>query len=107
MAVVTDGLRKLPRPGLPDVDDPLRHGHLGGLLEDLEAGKVMSMPSAGTTVAITVEPAGGSTSPRASPSSRSTPSRSDRRTFQPRGVLLERGGGQRSRSESSTAWAAL
>ena len=38
-----------------------------GLLEDLEAGKVMSMPSAGTTVAITVEPAGGSTEPTSKP----------------------------------------
>jgi anti-sigma-K factor RskA len=34
-----------------------------GLVENLKAGKVMAMPSEGTTVAITVEPAGGSQRP--------------------------------------------
>lgn len=38
-----------------------------GLVEDLKAGKVMSMPSDGTTVAITVEPAGGSERPTTRP----------------------------------------
>ena len=38
-----------------------------GVLEDLEAGKVMAMPSTGTTVAITVEPAGGSDQPTSRP----------------------------------------
>ncbi len=34
-----------------------------GLIDDLKAGKVMPIPAAGTTVAITVEPAGGSKRP--------------------------------------------
>ncbi len=38
-----------------------------GLLEDLDAGKVMAAPSAGTTVAITIEPAGGSRLPTSDP----------------------------------------
>ena len=38
-----------------------------GLVENLKAGKVMSMPSDGTTVAITVEPAGGSERPTTRP----------------------------------------
>ncbi len=38
-----------------------------GLVENLKAGKVMAMPSEGTTVAITVEPAGGSERPTTPP----------------------------------------
>jgi anti-sigma-K factor RskA len=38
-----------------------------GIVENLKAGKVMAMPSAGTTVAITVEPAGGSQRPTTPP----------------------------------------
>jgi anti-sigma-K factor RskA len=38
-----------------------------GLIEDLKAGKVMPIPAAGTTVAITVEPAGGSNRPTGRP----------------------------------------
>jgi anti-sigma-K factor RskA len=38
-----------------------------GILENLQAGKVMAMPSEGTTVAITVEPAGGSERPTTQP----------------------------------------
>ncbi len=38
-----------------------------GVLEDLEAGKVMAVPSAGTTVAITIEPEGGSRLPTTDP----------------------------------------
>ena len=34
-----------------------------GLIDDLRAGKVMPIPTAGTTVAITIEPAGGSRQP--------------------------------------------
>lgn len=68
MAVQTDGLQKLPTSRAYQMWTI----HAGtatsaGLLEDLEAGKVMSMPSAGTTVAITVEPAGGSTEPTSKP----------------------------------------
>lgn len=68
MAVVTDGLRKLPS-GRAYQMWTIHSGTAtsAGLLEDLQAGKVMSMPSAGTTVAITVEPAGGSTEPTGKP----------------------------------------
>jgi anti-sigma-K factor RskA len=38
-----------------------------GLVDDLKAGKAMAMPSAGTTVAITVEPKGGSEQPTTRP----------------------------------------
>jgi anti-sigma-K factor RskA len=38
-----------------------------GLINDVKAGKVMPMPAAGTTVAITVEPAGGSKQPTSRP----------------------------------------
>jgi anti-sigma-K factor RskA len=68
MAVETDGLQ------------PLNGGkvyqmwaiHSGtstsvGLVEDLAAGKAMAMPSTGTEVAITVEPAGGSEQPTSAP----------------------------------------
>jgi anti-sigma-K factor RskA len=34
-----------------------------GLVDDLTAGKAMAMPGEGTTVAITIEPAGGSEQP--------------------------------------------
>ena len=68
MAVQTDGLQKLPTSRAYQMWTI--HGGTAtsaGLLEDLKAGKVMSMPSAGTTVAITVEPAGGSTEPTGKP----------------------------------------
>ena len=68
MAVRTDGLQKLPTSRAYQMWTI--HGGTAtsaGLLEDLKAGKVMSMPSAGTTVAITVEPAGGSTEPTGKP----------------------------------------
>jgi anti-sigma-K factor RskA len=38
-----------------------------GTIDDLEAGKVMPIPTAGTTVAITIEPAGGSKQPTDDP----------------------------------------
>ncbi len=38
-----------------------------GVIENLQAGKVMPMPAAGTTVAITIEPAGGSEEPTRRP----------------------------------------
>ncbi len=38
-----------------------------GLLRDLEAGKAMALPGEGTTVAITIEPAGGSEQPTTRP----------------------------------------
>jgi anti-sigma-K factor RskA len=38
-----------------------------GLVDDPEAGKAMAMPGEGTTVAITVEPAGGSEQPTTAP----------------------------------------
>lgn len=38
-----------------------------GVIENLQAGKVMPMPTAGTTVAITIEPAGGSERPTGRP----------------------------------------
>lgn len=38
-----------------------------GLIEDVKAGKVMPIPAAGTTVAITIEPAGGSKVPTGRP----------------------------------------
>ena len=38
-----------------------------GVVENLKAGKAMAMPSAGTTVAITIEPAGGSEQPTSKP----------------------------------------
>lgn len=38
-----------------------------GLVDDVRAGKAMAMPSSGTTVAITVEPAGGSEQPTGKP----------------------------------------
>lgn len=38
-----------------------------GVVEDLRAGKVMPMPPAGTTVALTIEPAGGSKQPTQEP----------------------------------------
>ncbi|QWZ10580.1 anti-sigma factor [Nocardioides panacis] len=68
MAVQTDGLQKLPTSRAYQMWTI----HAGtatsaGLIENLKAGKVMSMPSAGTTVAITVEPAGGSTEPTSKP----------------------------------------
>jgi anti-sigma-K factor RskA len=68
MAVQTDGLQKLPTSRAYQMWTI----HAGtatsaGLLDDLKVGKVMSMPSAGTTVAITVEPAGGSTEPTSKP----------------------------------------
>jgi anti-sigma-K factor RskA len=38
-----------------------------GVIEDLRSGKVMPIPAAGTVVAITVEPEGGSTQPTRQP----------------------------------------
>jgi anti-sigma-K factor RskA len=38
-----------------------------GLLEDTDDGAAMAMPSAGTQVAITIEPAGGSQRPTSEP----------------------------------------
>ena len=38
-----------------------------GLVDDIKAGKAMAMPSEGTTVAITIEPAGGSRLPTTEP----------------------------------------
>jgi anti-sigma-K factor RskA len=68
MAVQTDGLQKLPTSRTYQMWT-LHSGTAtsAGLIENLKAGKVMSMPSAGTTVAITVEPAGGSTEPTSKP----------------------------------------
>ena len=47
----------------------------GDRSSDLKAGKVMAMPSAGTTVAITVEPAGGSSEPTSNPDRHGRPRR--------------------------------
>jgi anti-sigma-K factor RskA len=68
MAVQTDGLQKLPTSRTYQMWT-IHSGTAtsAGLIENLKAGKVMSMPSAGTTVAITVEPAGGSTEPTSKP----------------------------------------
>jgi anti-sigma-K factor RskA len=38
-----------------------------GLIDDVKAGKVMPIPAAGTTVAITIEPSGGSKQPTGRP----------------------------------------
>ena len=68
MAVRTDALHRLAR----DRVYQLWAVHNGratsvGLVHDLASGKVMPIPASGTTVAITVEPAGGSPQPTAKP----------------------------------------
>ena len=67
MAVETSGLPKLERRSYQ-----MWAIHNGkptsvGIIEDLDAGKVMPMPASGTTVAITVEPEGGSKQPTQQP----------------------------------------
>ncbi len=68
VAVDTDGLRSLSSRRVYQMWT-IHSGTAtsAGVLEDLDAGKVMAMPSAGTTVAITVEPAGGSEQPTSPP----------------------------------------
>lgn len=68
MAVDTKGLRPLGKQRVYQ----MWAVHSGtstsvGVLEDLRAGKVMPLPSSGTTVAITIEPAGGSRTPTTRP----------------------------------------
>ena len=68
MAVETDGLQPLSSKQVYQ----LWAIHDGtptsaGVVEDLGAGKAMAIPGAGTTVAITVEPAGGSDQPTSTP----------------------------------------
>jgi anti-sigma-K factor RskA len=63
MAVATNGLPKLSHRTYQIW--AIRNGQPTsvGLIDDLRAGKVMPIPTAGTTVAITIEPAGGSRQP--------------------------------------------
>jgi anti-sigma-K factor RskA len=68
MAVETDAL---PSPGDHRVYQ-LWAVHNGvptsaGVVRDLKAGAAMAMPASGTTVAITIEPAGGSQEPTSKP----------------------------------------
>jgi anti-sigma-K factor RskA len=68
VAVDTDGLRPLTSRRVYQMWTV----HAGtmtsaGVVENVKAGKVMAMPSRGTTVAITVEPAGGSDQPTSPP----------------------------------------
>lgn len=68
MAVRTDALRRLAR----DRVYQLWAVHNGratsvGVVHDLATGKVMPIPASGTTVAVTVEPAGGSPQPTGKP----------------------------------------
>jgi anti-sigma-K factor RskA len=68
MAVRTDGLRALSGKRVYQLWAV--HGGTptsAGVIEDLKAGAAMAMPSEGTTVAITVEPAGGSEQPTTAP----------------------------------------
>ena len=67
MAVETSGLPRLERRSYQ-----MWAIHNGkptsvGIIEDLDAGKVMPMPASGTKVAITVEPEGGSKQPTRQP----------------------------------------
>ena len=67
MAVETSGLPRLERKSYQ-----MWAIHNGkptsvGIIEDLDAGKVMPMPASGTKVAITVEPEGGSKQPTRQP----------------------------------------
>jgi anti-sigma-K factor RskA len=63
MAVATEGLPELKNQTYQmwavrnDVSTSV------GLIDNLKVGKVMPIPAAGTTVAITIEPAGGSRQP--------------------------------------------
>jgi anti-sigma-K factor RskA len=67
MAVETDGLPKLD--GRTYQMWAVHNGQATsvGTIDDLEAGKVMPIPTAGTKVAITIEPAGGSKQPTDEP----------------------------------------
>jgi anti-sigma-K factor RskA len=68
MAVRTDGLRALSGKRVYQLWAV--HGGTptsAGVIKDLEAGAAMAMPSEGTTVAITVEPEGGSEQPTSAP----------------------------------------
>ncbi len=67
MAIATQGLPKLRDRSYQMW--AIRNGRPTsvGLVEDLSKGKVMPMPAAGTTVAITIEPAGGSRQPTTQP----------------------------------------
>lgn len=68
MAVRTDGLRALSGKRVYQLWAV--HGGTptsAGVIEDLKAGAAMALPSEGTTVAITVEPHGGSEQPTTAP----------------------------------------
>ena len=67
MAVRTSGLPRLE--GRAYQMWAIRNGRATsvGVVEDLRAGKVMPMPPAGTAVAMTIEPAGGSRQPTQQP----------------------------------------
>jgi anti-sigma-K factor RskA len=68
MAVETRGLPKLEHRTYQMWAVRNNRATSVGLIDDVKAGKVMPIPAAGTTVAITVEPAGGSKHPTARPS---------------------------------------
>jgi anti-sigma-K factor RskA len=68
MAVRTDGLRPLASRMVYQLWT-IQSGRSTsvGIVNDLAAGKAMAIPSSGTTVAITIEPAGGSDQPTTTP----------------------------------------
>jgi anti-sigma-K factor RskA len=68
MAVRTDRLPPLPDRKVYQLW-AVRSGRATsvGLVEDVRSGAVMPLPASGTTVAITVEPAGGSKAPTTRP----------------------------------------
>jgi anti-sigma-K factor RskA len=68
MAVATDRLRPLPHAKVYQMW-AIHNGRVMsvGVVEHPETGKVMPIPAAGTTVAMTVEPAGGSRRPTSKP----------------------------------------
>lgn len=68
MAVDTDSLRSLTSKQVYQMW-ALHNGRATsvGVIDDVAAGKVMPIPTYGTTIAITVEPAGGSKQPTAKP----------------------------------------
>jgi anti-sigma-K factor RskA len=68
MAVDTDRLRPLPNAEVYQMW-AIHNGRVtsAGLIDHPETGKVMPMPASGTTVAISVEPEGGSKQPTRKP----------------------------------------
>jgi anti-sigma-K factor RskA len=68
MAVATSGLEPLPRQKVYQLWT-LHDGRATsvGVVKDVRTGKVMPIPASGTTVAMTVEPTGGSAQPTTKP----------------------------------------